>query len=249
MFAAGGPFRTVPGRARRRQRLFRPGLVDDAGAWNQLRVPLTHVVKMSVPDAGNQRGRRGSISQEGLICRSKRRCCSSSTPRRPPTSIAPLARTTSARSSSRTVPVGDPGDHGVLPEESALSIPQSAIAGEIFALFRRIAGDRGIIVQQVLLGRSACRSWWPMRFRRSYGASRESRADEGFVLQEGTAGGGAKAHRGAGRRRLPAHCRAGYQLQLLGEWKGSRRPEKLAASNNSKDRRDRELENRFDDYP
>jgi regulator of protease activity HflC (stomatin/prohibitin superfamily) len=112
------------------------------------------------------------------------------------------------------------------------SATREKIAGEILDLFRRMAGARGIVVQQVLLRRiglpPAVASAIQEKLRREQEAEQMK-----FVLQ--------KEQQEAERKRIEAQGVADFQRivatgispQLL-EWKGIEATEKLAASTNSK---------------
>ena len=112
------------------------------------------------------------------------------------------------------------------------SATREKIAGEILDLFRRMAGQRGIVVQQVLLRRiglpPAVANAIQEKLRREQEAEQMK-----FVLQ--------KEQQEAERKRIEAQGVADFQRivatgispQLL-EWKGIEATEKLAASTNSK---------------
>jgi len=112
------------------------------------------------------------------------------------------------------------------------SAEREKIAGEIFALFKRIAGDRGIIVQQVLLRKIGLPPVVANAIQEKL--RREQEAEQmKFVLQ--------KEQQEAERKRIEAQGVADFQRivaqgissQLL-EWKGIEATEKLAASANTK---------------
>jgi regulator of protease activity HflC (stomatin/prohibitin superfamily) len=112
------------------------------------------------------------------------------------------------------------------------SAEREKIAGEMFALFKRIAGDRGIIVQQVLLRRIGLPPVVANAIQEKL--RREQEAEQmKFVLQ--------KEQQEAERKRIEAQGIADFQrivaqgisAQLL-EWKGIEATEKLAASSNTK---------------
>jgi len=112
------------------------------------------------------------------------------------------------------------------------SAEREKIAGEIFTLFRRIAGDRGIIVQQVLLRKIGLPPVVANAIQEKL--RREQEAEQmKFVLQ--------KEQQEAERKRIEAQGVADFQRivatgisQQLLEWKGIEATEKLAASPNSK---------------
>src|SRR6266850_2165232 len=112
------------------------------------------------------------------------------------------------------------------------SAEREKIAGEIFALFKRIAGDRGIMVQQVLLRRIGLPPVVANAIQEKL--RREQEAEQmKFVLQ--------KEQQEAERKRIEAQGIADFQRivaqgissQLL-EWKGIEATEKLASSSNTK---------------
>jgi prohibitin 1 len=112
------------------------------------------------------------------------------------------------------------------------SAEREKIATEIFALFRRIAGERGIIVQQVLLRKIGLPPVVANAIQEKL--RREQEAEQmKFVLQ--------KEQQEAERKRIEAQGVADFQRivaqgissQLL-EWKGIEATEKLAASANTK---------------
>jgi prohibitin 1 len=112
------------------------------------------------------------------------------------------------------------------------SAEREKIAGEIFTLFRRIAGERGIIVQQVLLRKIGLPPVVANAIQEKL--RREQEAEQmKFVLQKEQQEARAEAHRGPGRCRFSADRRPGISPQLL-EWKGIEATEKLAASANTK---------------
>src|SRR5206468_7227419 len=112
------------------------------------------------------------------------------------------------------------------------SAERERIAGEIMTLFRRIAGERGIIVQQVLLRKINLPPVVAGAIQEKL--RREQEAEQmKFVLQ--------KEQQEAERKRIEAQGIADFQrivaqgisAQLL-EWKGIEATEKLATSSNSK---------------
>jgi prohibitin 1 len=112
------------------------------------------------------------------------------------------------------------------------SAEREKIAGEILSLFRRIAGERGIIVQQVLLRKIGLPPVVANAIQEKL--RREQEAEQmKFVLQ--------KEEQEAQRKRIEAQgiadfqkiVAAGISAQLL-EWKGIEATEKLAQSPNTK---------------
>jgi prohibitin 1 len=112
------------------------------------------------------------------------------------------------------------------------SAEREKIANEIFALFRRLASERGIVVQQVLLRKIGLPPVVANAIQEKL--RREQEAEQmKFVLQ--------KEQQEAERKRIEAQGIADFQRivaqgisgQLL-EWKGIEATEKLAASSNTK---------------
>jgi len=112
------------------------------------------------------------------------------------------------------------------------SAQREKIAGEIFSLFKQLAGDRGIMVQQVLLRKIGLPPVVANAIQEKL--RREQEAEQmKFVLQ--------KEQQEAERKRIEAQGVADFQRivaqgispQLL-EWKGIEATEKLATSANSK---------------
>jgi regulator of protease activity HflC (stomatin/prohibitin superfamily) len=112
------------------------------------------------------------------------------------------------------------------------SAEREKIATEIFNLFRRLAGERGILVQQVLLRKIGLPPVVANAIQEKL--RREQEAEQmKFVLQ--------KEQQEAERKRIEAQgiadfqkiVAAGISSQLL-EWKGIEATEKLAASPNTK---------------
>jgi len=116
--------------------------------------------------------------------------------------------------------------------KSLYSAEREKIANEIFALFNRLAGSRGIIVQQVLLRKIGLPPVVANAIQEKL--RREQEAEQmKFVLQ--------KEQQEAERKRIEAQGIADFQRivaqgissQLL-EWKGIEATEKLASSSNTK---------------
>jgi len=112
------------------------------------------------------------------------------------------------------------------------SAERERIATEIFELFRRLAGERGIVVQQVLLRKIGLPPVVSSAIQEKL--RREQEAEQmKFVLQ--------KEQQEAERKRIEAQGIADFQkivaqgisAQLL-EWKGIEATEKLSASPNTK---------------
>jgi regulator of protease activity HflC (stomatin/prohibitin superfamily) len=112
------------------------------------------------------------------------------------------------------------------------SAERERVAGEIFDLFNRIASDRGVVVQQVLLRKIGLPPVVANAIQEKL--RREQEAEQmKFVLQ--------KEQQEAERKRIEAQGIADFQHIVaqgisgpLLEWKGIEATEKLAASGNAK---------------
>src|SRR5262252_1055746 len=231
LFAVGGPFRTVPAG--------HVGIKDFFGSVSSstlppginMVMPLTSVVKMSVQTQEIKEVAEVP-SQEGLILSLE-------------TSLLFQLDSAKAVEIYRTVgsdyvgTIVEPQFRSAIREVTAsyeakalYSATREKIAGEILDLFRRMAGARGIVVQQVLLRRiglpPAVANAIQEKLRREQEAEQMK-----FVLQ--------KEQQEAERKRIEAQGVADFQRivatgispQLL-EWKGIEATEKLAMSPNSK---------------
>ena len=231
VFAAAGPFRTVPAGHVGVKDFFGQVSSTTLAPGINFVVPLTRVVKMSVQTLEIKEVAEVP-SQEGLILSLE----TSLLFQLDPSKAADIYRTVGEDYVGTIV---EPQFRSAIREITAsyeakalYSAEREKIAGEIFTLFRRIAGDRGIIVQQVLLRKIGL----PLVVANAIQEKlrREQEAEQmKFVLQ--------KEQQEAERKRIEAQGVADFQRivaqgissQLL-EWKGIEATEKLAASNNSK---------------
>jgi regulator of protease activity HflC (stomatin/prohibitin superfamily) len=231
VFFAAGPFRTVPAG--------HVGVKDFFGSVSStmlspginIVMPLTRVVQMSVQTQEIKEVAEVP-SQEGLILSLETSLLFQLDPAR----AADIYRTVG---SSYIGTIVEPQFRSAIREVTAsyeakalYSAEREKIAGEIFALFRRIAGERGIMVQQVLLRRIGLPPVVANAIQEKL--RREQEAEQmKFVLQ--------KEQQEAERKRIEAQGIADFQrivaqgisAQLL-EWKGIEATEKLAMSTNSK---------------
>jgi prohibitin 1 len=231
LFLAGGPFRTVPAG--------HVGVKDFFGQVSSstmppgigIVMPLTKVVKMSVQTQEIKEVAEVP-SQEGLILSLE----TSLLFQLDPAKAVDIYRTVGSDYAGTIV---EPQFRSAIREITAsyeakalYSAEREKIAGEIFALFKKIAGDRGIIVQQVLLRKIGLPAVVANAIQEKL--RREQEAEQmKFVLQ--------KEQQEAERKRIEAQGIADFQRivaqgispQLL-EWKGIEATEKLATSANSK---------------
>ncbi|HKB11274.1 MAG TPA: prohibitin family protein [Vicinamibacterales bacterium] len=231
LFIAGGPFRTVPAGHVGVKDFF--GNVSGSVLSPGINVvaPLTRVVNMSVQTQEIKEVAEVP-SQEGLILNLE----TSLLFQLDPAKAAEIYRTVG---SSYVGTIVEPQFRSAIREVTAsyeakalYSAERDRIASEIFTLFRRLAGDRGIQVQQVLLRRVGLPSMVANAIQEKL--RREQEAEQmKFVLQ--------KEQQEAERKRIEAQGIADFQrivaqgisAQLL-EWKGIEATEKLAGSNNTK---------------
>jgi regulator of protease activity HflC (stomatin/prohibitin superfamily) len=231
LFLAAGPIRTVPAG--------NVGIKDFFGSVSSttlspgigLVLPLTSVVKMSVQTQEIKEVAEVP-SQEGLILSLE----TSLLFQLDPAKAVEIYRTVG---SDYVGTIVEPQFRSAIREITAsyeakalYSAEREKIAGEIFSLFKRIAGDRGIIVQQVLLRKIGLPTVVANAIQEKL--RREQEAEQmKFVLQ--------KEQQEAERKRIEAQGIADFQRivaqgispQLL-EWKGIEATEKLAASPNAK---------------
>ncbi|HMF96698.1 MAG TPA: prohibitin family protein [Vicinamibacterales bacterium] len=231
LFAVGGPFRTVPAG--------HVGIKDFFGSVSSstlppginMVMPLTSVVKMSVQTQEIKEVAEVP-SQEGLILSLE----TSLLFQLDPTRAADIYRTVGSNYVGTIV---EPQFRSAIREVTAsyeakalYSAERDKIANEIFTLFRRLAGERGIQVQQVLLRRIGLPPVVANAIQEKL--RREQEAEQmKFVLQ--------KEQQEAERKRIEAQGIADFQrivaqgisAQLL-EWKGIEATEKLAGSTNTK---------------
>jgi regulator of protease activity HflC (stomatin/prohibitin superfamily) len=231
VFLAGGPFRTVPAGHVGVKDFF--GQVSNGTLSPGIRVvfPLTRVVKMSV-QTQEMKEVAEVPSKEGLILSLE----TSLLFQLDPAKAADIYRTVGSDYQGTIV---EPQFRSAIREITAsyeakalYSAERERIAGEIFALFRRLAGERGIIVQQVLLRKIGLPPVVANAIQEKL--RREQEAEQmKFVLQ--------KESQEAERKRIEAQGVADFQRivaqgispQLL-EWKGIEATEKLATSTNAK---------------
>jgi prohibitin 1 len=231
LFLAAGPFRTVSAG--------HVGVKDFFGSVSptmlspgiNVVMPMTRVIQMSVQTQEIKEVAEVP-SQEGLILTLE----TSLLYQLDPAKAAEIYRTVG----SNYVPtIVEPQFRSAIREVTAsyeakalYSAEREKIANEIFTLFRRLAGDRGIIVQQVLLRRIGLPAMVANAIQEKL--RREQEAEQmKFILQ--------KEQQEAERKRIEAGGIADFQrivaqgisTQLL-EWKGIEATEKLAQSNNTK---------------
>jgi prohibitin 1 len=194
-------------------------------------VPLTRVIKMSVQTQEIKEVAEVP-SQEGLILSLE----TSLLFQLDPAKAADIYRTVGSDYVGRIV---EPQFRSAIREITAsyetkalYSAEREKIASEIFGLFRRLAGERGILVQQVLLRKIGLPPVVANAIQEKL--RREQEAEQmKFVLQ--------KEQQEAERKRIEAQGIADFQrivaqgisAQLL-EWKGIEATEKLAGSGNTK---------------
>jgi len=231
LFLAGGPFRTVPAGHVGVKDFF--GSVSSETLPPGIRVvfPLTRVVKMSVQTQEIKEVAEVP-SKEGLLLSLE----TSLLFQLDPNKAADIYRTVGADYQGTIV---EPQFRSAIREITATyeakalySAEREKIATEIFELFRRLAGQRGILVQQVLLRKINLPPVVANAIQEKL--RREQEAEQmKFVLQ--------KEQQEAERKRIEAQGIADFQRivaqgispQLL-EWKGIEATEKLATSANSK---------------
>jgi regulator of protease activity HflC (stomatin/prohibitin superfamily) len=231
VFLAAGPFRTVPAGHVGIKDFFGNVSPSILSPGINLVMPLTSVVKMSVQTQEIKEVAEVP-SQEGLILSLE----TSLLFQLDPAKAADIYRTVGSNYVGTIV---EPQFRSAIREVTAsyeakalYSAEREKIAGEIFSLFRRIAGERGIMVQQVLLRRIGLPPVVANAIQEKL--RREQEAEQmKFVLQ--------KEQQEAERKRIEAQGIADFQrivaqgisAQLL-EWKGIEATEKLAMSTNSK---------------
>jgi prohibitin 1 len=231
LFLAGGPFRTVPAGHVGVKDFF--GQVSPAMLQPGINVvlPLTRVVKMSVQTQEIKEVAEVP-SREGLILNLE----TSLLFQMDPSKATDIYRTVGSDYIGTIV---EPQFRSAIREITAsydakalYSAEREKIATEIFQLFRRLAGERGIVVQQVLLRKIGLPPMVANAIQEKL--RREQEAEQmKFVLQ--------KEQQEAERKRIEAQGVADFQRivaqgispQLL-EWKGIEATEKLATSSNAK---------------
>jgi prohibitin 1 len=231
VFALGGPFRTVPAGHVGVKDFFGNVSASVLSPGINVVMPLTSVVRMSVQTQEIKEVAEVP-SQEGLILNLE----TSLLFQLDPAKVADIYRTVGTDYVGKIV---EPQFRSAIREVTAsyeakalYSAEREKIATEIFTLFRRLAGERGIQVQQVLLRRIGLPPVVANAIQEKL--RREQEAEQmKFVLQ--------KEQQEAERKRIEAQGIADFQrivaqgisAQLL-EWKGIEATEKLAGSNNTK---------------
>jgi prohibitin 1 len=231
LLIGGGPIRTVPAGNVGVKDFFGQVSASTLSPGVNVVVPLTTVVKMSIQTQEIKEVAEVP-SQEGLILSLE----TSLLFQLDPAKAVDIYRTVGADYVGTIV---EPQFRSAIREITAsyeakalYSAEREKIAGEIFTLFRRIAGERGIIVQQVLLRKIGLPPVVANAIQEKL--RREQEAEQmKFVLQ--------KEQQEAERKRIEAQGVADFQRivaqgispQLL-EWKGIEATEKLAASANTK---------------
>jgi prohibitin 1 len=231
VFVTGGPFRTVPAGHVGVKDFFGQVSSTTLSPGINVVVPLTRVVRMSVQTQEIKEVAEVP-SQEGLILSLE----TSLLFQLDPAKAADIYRTVG---SDYVGTIVEPQFRSAIREVTAsyeakalYSAEREKIAGEIFTLFRRLAGERGIVVQQVLLRRIGLPPVVANAIQEKL--RREQEAEQmKFVLQ--------KEQQEAERKRIEAQGIADFQrivaqgisAQLL-EWKGIEATEKLAGSTNTK---------------
>jgi prohibitin 1 len=227
----GGPFRTVPAGHVGVKDFFGNVGASVLSPGINVVAPLTRVVKMSV-QTQEIKETADVPSREGLILNLE----TSLLFQVDPAKAAEIYRTVGSDYQSTIV---EPQFRSAIREITAsydakalYSAERERIATEIFELFRRLASERGIVVQQVLLRKIGLPPVVANAIQEKLRREQESEQMK-FVL--------AKEQQEAERKRIEAQGIADFQrivaqgisAQLL-EWKGIEATEKLAASTNSK---------------
>src|SRR5262245_37752081 len=231
VFLIGGPFRTVPAGHVGVKDFFGNVSANVLSPGINVVLPLTRVVKMSV-QTQEIKETADVPSREGLILNLE----TSLLFQVDPAKAADIYRTVGSNYVGTIV---EPQFRSAIREITAsyeakalYSAEREKIATEIFSLFRRLAGERGIIVQQVLLRKIGLPPVVANAIQEKL--RREQEAEQmKFVLQ--------KEQQEAERKRIEAQGIADFQrivaqgisAQLL-EWKGIEATEKLAGSSNTK---------------
>jgi prohibitin 1 len=228
---AQGPFRTVPAGHVGVKDFFGSVSSDALGPGIHVVFPLTRVERMSVQTQEIKEVAEVP-SKEGLILNLETSLLFQLDPAKAPD----IYKTVGSRYVATIV---EPQFRSAIREitssyeaKALYSAERERIAGEIMELFRRMAGGRGIVVQQVLLRKINLPPVVADAIQEKL--RREQEAEQmKFVLQ--------KEQQEAERKRIEAQGIADFQRivaqgispQLL-EWKGIEATEKLAASGNSK---------------
>jgi prohibitin 1 len=231
VFLAGGPVSTVPAGHVGVKDFFGKVSPTPLSPGINVVLPLTRVVKMSVQTQEIKEVAEVP-SREGLILSLE----TSLLFQMDPAKAADIYRTVGSNYVGTIV---EPQFRSAIREITAsydakalYSAEREKIATEIFDLFRRLAGERGVIVQQVLLRKIGLPPLVANAIQEKL--RREQEAEQmKFVLQ--------KEQQEAERKRIEAQGVADFQRivaqgispQLL-EWKGIEATEKLATSSNAK---------------
>jgi len=231
VFLIGGPFRTVPAGHVGVKDFFGNVSANVLSPGINVVLPLTRVVKMSV-QTQEIKETADVPSREGLILNLE----TSLLFQVDPAKAADIYRTVG---SDYVGTIVEPQFRSAIREITAsyeakalYSAERERIATEIFQLFRRLASERGIIVQQVLLRKIGLPPVVANAIQEKLRREQESEQMK-FVL--------AKEQQEAERKRIEAQGIADFQrivaqgisAQLL-EWKGIEATEKLATSSNAK---------------
>jgi regulator of protease activity HflC (stomatin/prohibitin superfamily) len=231
VFLAAGPFRTVPAGNVGVKDFFGSVSSSTLSPGINVVMPLTSVVKMSVQTQEIKEVAEVP-SQEGLTVTLE----TSLLFQLDPAKAVSIYRTVGADYVGTIV---EPQFRSAIREVTAsyeakalYSATREKIASEILNLFRSLTGDRGIIVQQVLLRRIGLPAVVANAIQEKL--RREQEAEQmKFVLQ--------KEQQEAERKRIEAQGIADFQRivaqgisQQLLEWKGIEATEKLASSPNAK---------------
>lgn len=231
LFLAGGPFRTVPAGHVGVKDFFGNVSASVLSPGINFVMPLTRVVRMSV-QTQEVKETADVPSREGLILNLE----TSLLFQVDPAKAAEIYRTVGADYIGTIV---EPQFRSAIREITAsydakalYSAERDKIGTEIFQLFRRLAGERGIMVQQVLLRKIGLPPVVANAIQEKLRREQESEQMK-FVL--------AKEQQEAERKRIEAQGVADFQRivaqgispQLL-EWKGIEATEKLATSANAK---------------
>ena len=231
VFLAAGPIRTVPAGHVGVKDFFGSVSLSTLSPGIGIVMPLTSVVPMSVQTQEIKEVAEVP-SQEGLILSLE----TSLLFQLDPSKAVDIYRTVGSDYVGKIV---EPQFRSAIREITAsyeakalYSAQREKIAGEIFSLFKQLAGDRGIMVQQVLLRKIGLPPVVANAIQEKL--RREQEAEQmKFVLQ--------KEQQEAERKRIEAQGVADFQRivaqgispQLL-EWKGIEATEKLATRANSK---------------
>jgi len=231
IFLFVGPLRTVPAGHVGVKDFFGQVSTETLSAGVHLVMPLTRVVKMSVQTQEIKEVAEVP-SQEGLNLNLETSLLFQLDPSR----AADIYKTVGDNYVGTIV---EPQLRSAIREITAsyeakalYSAERERIANEIFELFRRLSGDRGIIAQQVLLRKIGLPPVVANAIQEKL--KREQEAEQmKFVLQKEQQEAERKRIEGQGIADFQRIVAQGISPQLL-EWKGIEATEKLASSGNSK---------------